>query len=108
MGFTVERVLRAPHEGIVRHVRQIGDIVMKGDIALYVGRTPVVCRIDGLLRGLIREVHVEDNEKVADIDPRGIKEHCHSITDKARAIGGGVLEAVMHHYNAGARTDNDV
>ncbi|MBA4416779.1 MAG: molybdenum hydroxylase, partial [Syntrophus sp. (in: bacteria)] len=42
MGFTVERVLRAPHGGMVRHVRQIGDIIMKGDIALYVDKTPVV------------------------------------------------------------------
>jgi xanthine dehydrogenase accessory factor len=101
MGFTVERVLRAPHAGMVRHVRQIGDIIMKGDIALYVDRTPVVSIIDGLLRGLIREIYVEDHEKVADVDPRGIKEYCHSITDKARAIGGGVLEAVTHYYIRG-------
>ncbi len=101
MGFTVERVLRAPHAGIVRHVRQIGDIIMKGDIALYVDKTPVISKIDGLLRGLIREIHVEENEKVADVDPRGIKEYCHSITDKARAIGGGVLEAVTQYYIRG-------
>ncbi len=101
LGFTVERVLRAPHTGIVRHVRQIGDIIMKGDIVLYTDKTPVVSMIDGLLRGLIREIYVEDNEKVADIDPRGIKEYCHSITDKARAIGGGVLEAVTQYYIRG-------
>lgn len=101
MGFTVERVLRAPHAGMVRHVRQIGDIIMKGDVALYVDKTPVASIIDGLLRGLIREMHVEENEKIADIDPGGIKEYCHSITDKARAIGGGVLEAVTQYYTRG-------
>ncbi|MBA4418669.1 MAG: molybdenum hydroxylase, partial [Syntrophus sp. (in: bacteria)] len=56
-----------------------------------------VSKIDGLLRGLIREMHVENHEKLADVDPRGIKEYCYSITDKARAIGGGVLEAVAQY-----------
>ncbi|MBP1746768.1 MAG: biotin/lipoyl attachment, partial [Deltaproteobacteria bacterium] len=42
---------------------------------------------------------VKDNEKVGDIDPRGVKEYCFTITEKARAIGGGVLEAIMHEFN---------
>ncbi len=34
--------------------------------------------------------------KIGDIDPRCRKEHCFSISDKARAIGGGVLEAILY------------
>ncbi|WP_330586671.1 hypothetical protein [Aminipila terrae] len=34
--------------------------------------------------------------KAGDIDPRAKKENCHTVSDKARAIGGGVLEAIMH------------
>lgn len=96
MGYTKERVIRSPASGLVRHVRAIGDMVKKGDTLLHVGHAPVEATIDGMLRGLIREIEVEKNEKIADIDPRGVKEYCYTITDKARAIGGGVLEAMMY------------
>jgi xanthine dehydrogenase accessory factor len=96
MGYTKERVLRAPHKGTIKHAKVIGDEVKKGDLVLYVDETPVVASIDGTLRGLIREIDVEANEKIGDIDPRSIKEYCYTITEKARAIGGGVLEAIMH------------
>jgi xanthine dehydrogenase accessory factor len=99
MGYTSERVLRSPHDGLVKHVKTLGDIVQKGEIVLYVDETPVHATIDGLLRGLIREIRVKNNEKIGDIDPRGVKEYCFTITEKARAIGGGVLEAIMHEYN---------
>jgi xanthine dehydrogenase accessory factor len=55
--------------------------------------------LKGILRGLIREIEVVEKEKIADIDPRGVREHCFTITEKARAIGGGVLEALLHFYN---------
>jgi len=100
MGYTKERVLRAPHSGTIKHIRDIGSEVKKGDLILYVNGTPVLATIGGILRGLIREIDVAANEKIADIDPRGNKEHCYSITDKARAIGGGVLEALLHLYGA--------
>jgi len=96
MGYTRERVLRAPHGGLVRHHKDIGDKVMKGDLILYVDKSPLFAPIDGILRGLIREIEVTTKEKIGDIDPRNMKEHCYTITDKARAIGGGVLEAIMH------------
>jgi len=99
MGYTSERVLRSPHTGLVKHVKILGDSVKKGEIVLYIDETPVNATIDGLLRGLIREIRVKDNEKIGDIDPRGVKEFCFTITEKARAIGGGVLEAIMHEFN---------
>jgi xanthine dehydrogenase accessory factor len=98
-GFTVERVLRAPKAGMVRHVKHIGEIVKKGDTVLYVEEMPVYASIDGMLRGLIREVSVEKNEKMGDIDPRGNITYCYSISDKARAIGNGVLSAIIQRYN---------
>jgi xanthine dehydrogenase accessory factor len=73
--------------------------VRKGDVILYVDETPVEARIDGVLRGLIRPIAVPDNEKVGDVDPRGDESYCCTISEKARAIGGGVLEAIMHRFN---------
>lgn len=96
MGYSTERVLRSPHKGLVRHIRVIGDQVKQGETIMFVDTTPITAPFDGMLRGLIREIHVEANEKMGDIDPSGVKEHCYIITEKARAIGGGVLEAVMH------------
>lgn len=102
-GVGKERVLRSPAPGPVKHVRRIGDDVKKGDLILYVGDAPVYAPFDGVLRGLIREMDVDSAEKVGDVDPRGKKDNCHTISDKARAIGGGVLEAILHEYNGNPR-----
>ena len=99
MGYTTERVLRAPRQGMLRHVKKLGDEVKKGDVVLYVGEEAVKAPLDGILRGLIREMEVPKGKKIGDVDPRGNKEYCFTITEKARAIGGGVLEAIMHVYN---------
>jgi len=99
MGYTIERVLRSPHKGLVRHIKKIGDMVSAHDTVLYVDETPVYAKINGVVRGLIREIEVTAHEKIGDIDPSGIRDHCYTISEKARAIGGGVLEAVMHYYN---------
>jgi xanthine dehydrogenase accessory factor len=99
MAYTKERVLRAPVAGSVKHVRALGDQVKMGDHILSVDNTLLLAPIDGILRGLIREIYVAKDEKIGDIDPRGKVEYCHTISEKARAIGGGVLEAIMHVYN---------
>lgn len=98
-GYRHERVLRAPHAGKVKHVRSLGDLVKEGDVVLYVDKTPVCAPILGLLRGLIRDMDVPKNEKLGDIEPRGESVDWRTISDKARAIGGGVLEAIMHEFN---------
>jgi len=41
-------------------------------------------------------VIVSMHMKVGDVDPRGRAEWCYTISDKARALGGGVLEALLH------------
>jgi xanthine dehydrogenase accessory factor len=97
-GIAKERVLRAPVDGTVKHVHRLGDDVRKGDLVLNVDDVPVYAPFDGVLRGLIREMAVDKNEKVGDVDPRAKRDYCFTISEKARGIAGGVLEAVVHHY----------
>ena len=61
------------------------------------GNVPVNASLDGLLRGLIREGYpVTKGFKIADIDPRTEEyQNCFTISDKARCIAGGVLEAIL-------------
>jgi len=96
MGYTTERLLRAPASGHVKNVRNIGDHVERGELIASVGEAEVRAQISGMLRGLIHpSVKVETGLKIGDIDPRNVREHCFSITDKALAIAGGVLEAIL-------------
>ena len=95
MGYTVQRLLRAPGDGCVQPVREIGDSVRPGDLIATVGELPVRARIPGVLRGLIHpSVPVAKGTKIGDVDPRNVRDHCFTITDKGLAIAGGILEAI--------------
>ncbi len=99
-GYTVERVLRAPGKGIFHPVKEIGESAGSASIVALVDDLQLVAKISGVVRGLLREgVEVTQGMKVGDIDPRGKKEACFSISEKARAIGGGVLEAILYWFN---------
>jgi xanthine dehydrogenase accessory factor len=99
-GFSAERVLRAPADGRLSTVREIGEPVEAGDVVAFVEGLPVKAEIKGVIRGLLRNgASVWRGVKTGDIDPRGIKEHCYTISDKARAVGGGVLEGILSHVN---------
>lgn len=105
-GFTGERVLRAPADGAFEGVRKIGDTVEAGDVVGYVNGKPMICTIGGVLRGLIADgVQVYAGMKSGDVDPRGKKEYCLTASDKALAIGGGVLEAILHFTNIASGAD---
>ena len=100
-GYGRERVIHCPAEGILRNVKKITDTVSKGDVIAVVetenGTVPVEATLDGILRGLIRDGYpVKVGFKMADIDPR-VDEYnnCFTISDKARCIAGGVLEAIL-------------
>lgn len=101
-GFDKERVIHSPAEGILRNVSSITDIVKKGQIIAEIetndGIVPVEATLDGLLRGLIRDGYpVTKGFKIADIDPRANEyNNCFTVSDKARCIAGGVLEAILH------------
>ncbi len=95
-GFGADRVIRAPGTGVLKGVLPIGTHVEKGDIVAYVGDTPVPAPISGMLRGLLHDgVSVVKGLKSGDVDPRDAEASCRTISDKALAIGGGVLEAVL-------------
>lgn len=96
-GYTVERLLRAPCDGIFHPILAIGDAVKAGQTVALVDDQPVTAQIDGIVRGLLQDnVPVKARMKSGDIDPRGCYEHCFTVSDKARAVGGGVLEAILH------------
>lgn len=96
-GYTVERLLRAPCDGIFHPILAIGDAVKAGQTVALVDDQPVTAQIDGIVRGLLQDnVPVKSGMKSGDIDPRGCYEHCFTVSDKARAVGGGVLEAILH------------
>lgn len=97
-GYTKERVIYSPCDGVINNVREIGDIVKKEEPLAYVGGYIVRATIDGVLRGIIRNnSKVCKGLKIADIDPRlEERKNCFTISDKARTIGGGVLEALIY------------
>ncbi|NFF79967.1 EF2563 family selenium-dependent molybdenum hydroxylase system protein [Clostridium botulinum] len=99
-GFSKERIIRATTDGKILPVSKIGDYVKKGDIVAYVNETPIFAKLDGIVRGMLqKDVNVFNGMKSGDIDPRCEKNHCFTISDKARSIGGGVLEAILHLSN---------
>ena len=99
-GYTWERVLKAPISGKFRGKKRIGDRVDKGEVVAEVEGVPLDSKVAGVLRGILRDgLRVQEQMKVGDIDPRGITEYCFAISEKARAIGGGVLEAILMRYN---------
>jgi xanthine dehydrogenase accessory factor len=95
-GFTTERVLRAPIDGIFSELHHIGDIVEKGEPVAAVNGEIICATLSGVIRGLLPTgTPVHDGMKSGDIDPRPVQAHCYTVSDKARAIAGGVLEAIL-------------
>jgi xanthine dehydrogenase accessory factor len=95
-GHKGERVIRAPSDGVVRCVVAIGDTVRAGATIAEVGGTQVLAAFEGVVRGLIHDgVVVPKGLKIGDVDPRGVRQHCFSISDKALAVGGGALAAIL-------------
>lgn len=106
-GFTKERVIHSPAAGVMKNISKITDTVRKGEVIAFIEteteQIPVEATIDGLLRGLIRDGYpVTKGFKIADIDPRLNEfDNCFTISDKARCIAGGVVEAILHLKNRG-------
>lgn len=99
-GHGAERLLRAPATGRLRALREIGERVEVGDAVGEVEGEPVQARIGGVLRGFLRDGSaVRAGQKIGDVDPRAKREHCFTVSDKARAVAGGVLEAVLYFSN---------
>lgn len=94
-GESARRVLRAPQAGRFTEVRHIGDAVREGEEVARVGDRPVRSSLHGVLRGLLRDgAEVAEGTKVGDVDPRtGV--NIRTVSDKAMAVAGGVLEALL-------------
>ncbi|MCR5761343.1 MAG: EF2563 family selenium-dependent molybdenum hydroxylase system protein [Sphaerochaetaceae bacterium] len=101
-GYGKERVMKSPCAGLFRSVARIGDIVEPDTIVAYVGDSPVITTIGGKVRGMLMDrMYVPEGFKVADVDPRGESTDHTTCSDKAMAIGGGVLEAIMNNLSCG-------
>ena len=75
----------------------IGDQVREGDVVAWVDRVPVRAGMSGTVRGMLPEgCAVTKGMKAGDIDPRCQPRHCFTVSDKARAVGGGVLEGLLY------------
>ena len=99
-GETIRRLLKAPIDGVFHPAKEIGDIVIRGVIVGYVDGVPVSAQTAGMIRGLLQDgVPVTAGFKCGDVDPRGELADYKTVSDKALAIGGGVLEAIMSYVS---------
>ena len=96
------RVLRAPAGGIfVSHKRigehcEAGELIAEIDSEVEDRESNISAPLSGRLRGLIRDgIRVTKGLKIGDIDPRDDPSACFLVSDKALAVGGGVLEAIL-------------
>lgn len=94
-GRTVERVLRAPGDGLFETSKSIGAVLARGDRVGSVDGREVAATLDGILRGLIYPgSQVRTGQKIGDIDPRGTEVDCDTLSDKTRTISGSALEII--------------
>ena len=96
-GYTRERIIRAPADGPFEPVAQIGQKVELGEVVARVNGVSVTAQLTGIVRGMLPAgIPVTEGMKSGDIDPRCEVRHCFTVSDKARAIGGGVLEGLLY------------
>ncbi len=99
-GYTTERIIRATGNGVFVAEKEIGSMARAGERVANVEGIPVYAAITGVVRGILKSgTMVSNGLKAGDVDPRGQLENCFTISEKARAIGGGVLEALLFHWN---------
>jgi xanthine dehydrogenase accessory factor len=91
-----ERVLRSPGDGLFTGLAEIGQTVESGQVIAQVSGQAITAPFRGMLRGLLHDgVEAQIGLKVGDLDPRDDRSICSSVSDKALAVGGGVLEAIL-------------
>jgi xanthine dehydrogenase accessory factor len=92
-GFTSERIIRAPAEGIIKALKGIGDLVEAGEVIATINNKPVRTKISGTLRGLVKNgLYLKEGVKIGDIDPREVRKF--SISVRSQVIAYGVLKSI--------------
>jgi xanthine dehydrogenase accessory factor len=92
----LNRVLRSPADGLLEACVEIGDILEEGQCIAKVSGETVLAPFKGVLRGLLHPgLEVCQGMKIGDVDPRLDASFCKLVSDKALAVGGGVLEAIL-------------
>jgi xanthine dehydrogenase accessory factor len=93
---SADRVLRTPIKGIFHALATIGDHLEPGQAIGEVASQVISAPFAGVLRGLLHPgISVEKNAKIGDLDPRDDLRYCTLVSDKALAVGGGALEAIL-------------
>lgn len=97
-GYGKKRVVYSETSGVIRNIKDIGDMVKKDQVLGYIGETEIKSPLTGIIRGLIRDGYtVPKGFKIGDVDPRlEERKNCFTISDKARNIGGSALEAFFY------------
>jgi xanthine dehydrogenase accessory factor len=99
-GHQEARVLRAPADGVVETVADIGDRVIAGQTIAQVGSHLVCAAFDGILRGLLYPgLRVKRGMRIGDLDPRDDPSLCNRISEKSLAVAGGVLDAIRSKFD---------
>ena len=102
LGFSQERIIRAPGTGLFQPLAEIGDLVKQGAPVAQVGSSLARAQISGIVRGMLAPgTPVTAGMKAGDIAPRGERSYCYTVSDKALAVGGGCLEAILHFSQPG-------
>jgi xanthine dehydrogenase accessory factor len=90
------RVLRAPTDGILQSKARVGDHFELGQAIAAINDDVIAAPFAGILRGIIHPgLAVRSGMKIGDLDPRDQRDYCFTVSDKALAVGGGVLEALL-------------
>jgi xanthine dehydrogenase accessory factor len=91
-----ERVIRSPETGQLEILVDIGDRVVQGSPLARVGKATVYAQFSGIIRGMMMGgLSVYEGMKIGDLDPRNDPKYCKLVSDKALAVGGGVMEAIL-------------
>ncbi len=97
-GESAKRVIYSPGTGNIEWFVDFGEIVEQNQVLGKIGEIEIKSHISGIVRGLISpKVNAIIGMKIADVDPRGKEVDYNTISDKARCVGRGVLEAIMVH-----------
>jgi xanthine dehydrogenase accessory factor len=94
--FQQERVLRSPVDGVFHTTAKIGQLVDENEEIARVAKEVIKAPFSGMIRGLLHDsLNVKKGIKVGDIDPRKDSRLFRQVSDKALAVGGGVVEAIF-------------